>query len=122
MELKDTTAQSNAESDLSEAFLLRLASPTGRYGISLEQLDPKRYQASVFHQDPAWGVDGVLRYWRHTDRADAEARVLLLQGRLAALDEALPLEELLAQLPEEDPGDWPQARMSGGPEVGETAL
>lgn len=122
MELKDTTAATNAESDLSEAYLLRVASPQGRWGVAIEQLAPSRYQVSVFHRDEGWDVDGVIRYWRHVDRAEAEARVLLLQNVLLKLEESLSWKEMLKALPAEEEGDWPAGRLGGVPEIGETAL
>lgn len=102
MELRDTTVEANSGPEMEQYFLYKMQSKADRWGLAVEHPELERFTVAVTFQDAGWGLDGVARYWVFAARDEAEARFLELQRVLGALDEDLPLKELVAKLPEED--------------------
>ena len=102
MDLRDTTVEANSAPDMTAYYLYRMESPTGRWGLAVEQLELDRFSVAVTYQEPGWDVHGIARYWVYATRDLAEARFLELQRLLGKLDEGQDLKAMVPHLPEEE--------------------
>lgn len=102
MDLRDTTVEANSAPDMTAYYLYRMESPSGHWGLAVEQLELDRFSVAVTFQEPGWDVHGIARYWVYATRDLAEARFLELQRLFGGLDEALELRAMTALLPPEE--------------------
>lgn len=103
MHMRDTTAEANTKAEMADYYIYHSESEASRWALAVEQPREGRFNVSVMYQEPGWDVFGVIRYWTYTDRAEAEARYLQLQGMFKDLDEGISIKAVTRNLPATEP-------------------